>query len=69
MTSTYSRTVEVTYDPQTGSQIINRSKSISEYLHVKPVKGVFAVGQETPQVSRAARPYQYPDAWEWVSST
>ncbi|KAL7809689.1 S-adenosyl-L-methionine-dependent methyltransferase [Trichoderma aethiopicum] len=49
MTSTYSRTVEVTYDPQTGDQIITRSKSIREYLHVKPSKGVFVVGQETRQ--------------------
>ncbi|KAK1249326.1 hypothetical protein MKX07_002842 [Trichoderma sp. CBMAI-0711] len=49
MTSTYSRTVEVTYDPQTGDQVITRSKSIREYLHVKPSKGVFVVGQETRQ--------------------
>ncbi|KAH0491140.1 hypothetical protein TgHK011_002582 [Trichoderma gracile] len=49
MTSTYSRTVEVTYDPQTGDQIITRSKAIREYLHVKPAKGVFVVGQETRQ--------------------
>lgn len=49
MTSTYSRTVEVTFDPQTGDQIITRSKSIREYLHVKPSKGVFIVGQETRQ--------------------
>lgn len=54
MTSTYSRTVEVTYDPQTGDQIITRSKSIREYLHVKPSKGVFVVGQETRQVRQAS---------------
>jgi hypothetical protein len=58
MTSTYSRTVEVTFDPQTGDQIITRSKSIREYLHVKPSKGVFIVGQETRQVSQVA-PYQF----------
>ncbi|EHK18169.1 uncharacterized protein TRIVIDRAFT_159901 [Trichoderma virens Gv29-8] len=48
-TSTYSRQIEVTFDPLTGEQQIIRSKNIKEYLHVKPFKGVFIVGQETAQ--------------------
>ncbi|KAH6608550.1 hypothetical protein Trco_001896 [Trichoderma cornu-damae] len=48
-TSTYSRNIEITFNPLTGDQEIIRSKVIREYLDVKPSKGVFVVGQETPQ--------------------
>ncbi|KAM0258571.1 hypothetical protein ACHAQJ_003742 [Trichoderma viride] len=50
-TSTYSRKIEVKINPRTADQEILLSKVIYEYLNVKPVKGVFVVGQETPQVS------------------
>ncbi|KAL7793077.1 S-adenosyl-L-methionine-dependent methyltransferase [Trichoderma ceciliae] len=46
-TSTFSRNIEVTFNPKTGDQEIIRSKSIREYLHVKPAKAVFTDGQET----------------------
>ncbi|PNP59290.1 hypothetical protein THARTR1_01036 [Trichoderma harzianum] len=48
-TSTYSRNIEIAFDPLTGEQHIIRSKVIKEYLHVKPSKGVFVVGQPTKQ--------------------
>ncbi|KAL7911877.1 S-adenosyl-L-methionine-dependent methyltransferase [Trichoderma velutinum] len=48
-TSTYSRNIEITFDPLTGEQHIIRGKIIKEYLHVKPSKGVFIVGQPEKQ--------------------
>ncbi|RFU74956.1 hypothetical protein TARUN_7288 [Trichoderma arundinaceum] len=48
-TSNYSRNIDITFNPLTGDQEITHSKIIREYLHVKPHRGVFVVGQETRQ--------------------
>lgn len=49
-TSTHSRNLDIKINPHTGDQEILLSKVVHEYLHVEPCKGVFIVGQETPQV-------------------
>ncbi|KAK5987958.1 hypothetical protein PT974_12094 [Cladobotryum mycophilum] len=49
-TSTYSRNVEVKFDPETGELEVIRSKVIKEYLDVKPAKGVAVVGQKSKQI-------------------
>lgn len=49
-TSTHSRNLDIKINPRTGDQEILLSKVVHEYLHVEPCKGVFVVGQETPQV-------------------
>ncbi|KOS22949.1 Ubiquinone biosynthesis O-methyltransferase [Escovopsis weberi] len=49
-TSTHSNTVNVSFDPRTGEQDIIRSKTIAEYLHVKPARGVAVIGQPAKQV-------------------
>ncbi|KAM0463068.1 hypothetical protein ACHAPV_003194 [Trichoderma viride] len=48
-TSTHSRNLDIKINPRTGDQEIILSKVVHEYLHVEPCKGVFIVGQETPQ--------------------
>jgi D-hexose-6-phosphate mutarotase len=50
-TSTYSRNIDIKINSRTAEQEIHLSKVIHEYLHVEPAKGVFIVGQDTPQVS------------------
>jgi hypothetical protein len=48
-TSTHSRNLDIKIT-RTGDQEILLSKVVHEYLQVEPCKGVFVVGQETPQV-------------------
>lgn len=49
-TATHSRNLDIRINPLSGDQEILLSKVVHEYLHVEPCKGVFVVGQETPQV-------------------
>lgn len=50
-TAIHSRNLDIKINPRTGDQEILLSKVVNEYLHVEPCKGVFVIGQETPQVS------------------
>lgn len=49
-TSNAAKSISIDFDPETGEQRVVRSKVVTEYLDVKPAKGVAVVGQPEKQI-------------------
>lgn len=50
MTSTYSRQLNVSFNPETGASQIVNGKLITEYLDIAPYKGIATASQPVPHV-------------------
>lgn len=50
MTSTYSKTIDLSFDPATGERVVVQGKLIKKYLNVAPFKLLLDPEQAIPQV-------------------